>query len=73
LVTSYRGFQLRIFTNGAFVDYFVTKGPATYLAGQTRVENETEQQVLSRLKARMDSESLDRDFHPCPSEGKGRL
>ncbi len=58
MLANYRGFTLRIFTVGAFIEYTILKGADEFLAGHTPVGAETEQQVLSRLKARMDSESL---------------
>ena len=76
MVENYRGFTLRIFTVGAFVEYTVLKGADDFLAGHTPANSETEQQVLSRLKARMDSESLGPRFSrftASPNEGKGRL
>ena len=65
MLANYRGFTLRIFTVGRFIEYAVIKGAATYLAGHTPVGTETEQQVLARLKARMDSESLGPTFYTC--------
>ncbi len=65
MLANYRGFTLRIFTVGNFIEYAVIKGADAYLAGHTPANSETEQQVLVRLKARMDSESLGPNFYTC--------
>lgn len=55
----FRGFVLQVETVGDFIEYCVRKGPSIFLAGHTRVDSETEQQVIARLKARINSgESL---------------
>ena len=70
VIADYRGFQIRIQTVGRAVEYRITKGDADHLGGYSYTE--TVQQVLARLKARLDSENITH-YRTIPPHLEGRI